>query len=84
MGAIALAYARVIQPRTTRQLNMLNQCSATASESFLNLRTVKLYNTESEEIRRFKHVNRAYYRISVQNYILGMHNLPEARQACLY
>jgi ABC-type multidrug transport system fused ATPase/permease subunit len=72
LSLFAIVYAKLIQPRTTRQLNLINQCSVTASECFFNLRTVKLYNMEGEEIRRFKHANRNYYVVAVQNYILGM------------
>jgi ABC-type multidrug transport system fused ATPase/permease subunit len=71
VGIVAIGYGRVIQPRTVRQLDALNRCSATASDCFHNLRLVKLFNMEGEEIHRFEHANHDYYRVLVHNYTLG-------------
>jgi ABC-type multidrug transport system fused ATPase/permease subunit len=71
VGIIATVYAKFIQPRIKKQLSLLNQCSVTAAGGFHNLRTVKLFNMECEEIRRFKNSSRAYYYVSIQNLIFG-------------
>ncbi len=45
-----LLYGRVIEPLTTRQLNLLAACASSIYDTLMNLRTVKLFRREEKEV----------------------------------